>query len=241
MRITGPARALAILAGLAASGCAPKYYAPNTHNVPVLTRAGDYSGAFAFGDSRGELQAAYAVSERVALMLNAAVFDQADDADGDGGRGGILELGAGYLAPVGDRVQVGVFGLLGGGDLENHFPSTVTSNPGTTGTLEAHLARFGLQPTLSYRTTHFEAAASARVLGLRYSDVTGSLVFGGEDQVQMLRDQPDHTLLEPALTLRAGFETVKAQLQLGWSFNRGHSEFRQDEGHLTAGIVYSPR
>jgi hypothetical protein len=125
--------------------------------------------------------------------------------------------------------------------VENHFPSTVASNPGTTGTLEARLARFGLQPSLSYRATHFEAAASARILGLRYSDVSGSLVFGGEDQVQMLRAQSDHTLLEPALTVRAGFETVKVQLQLGWSFNRGHAEFRQDGGHLTAGVVYSPR
>ena len=57
----------------------------------------------------------------------------------------------------------------------------------------------------------------------------------------MLRSQSEHTLLEPSLSLRGGFETVKLQLQLGWSFNKGHSDFRQDEGHLTAGVVYSPR
>ena len=232
---------IAVVAVLALSGCAPKYYAPNTHNVPLLTRAKDFSGVLAIGDSRGELQGAYAVSDRVALMANAAVFDRSEDEDGDGGRGGILELGVGYLAPLGERFQLGLFGMLGGGDVENHFPSTVASNPGTTGSLEASLTRFGVQPTLSYRSTYFEAAASARILGLRYSDVTGSLVFSGEDQVQLLRSQANHTLLEPALTVRGGLETVKLQLQLGWSFNKGHSSFRQDEAYLTAGVIYSPR
>jgi hypothetical protein len=233
--------ALAFLAGIATSGCSPKYYAPNTHNVPVLTRAGDFSGVFAFGDSRGELQGAYAFTERFAVMLNGAVFDKRNDEQGDGGEGGLLELGAGYLAPVGERFQLGVFGLLGGGNVENHFPSTLAGNPGTTGVLEAKLSRFGIQPTVSVRSTYIEAIASARILGLRYSDVNGSLVFGGEDQVQLLRSQSEHTLLEPALTVRAGWETWKVQVQLGWSFNKGHSGFRQDEGHLTAGVVYSPR
>jgi hypothetical protein len=241
MRIPRVALPIAVVAVIVASGCSPKYYAPNTHNVPLLTRAKDFSGALAVGDSRGELQAAYAVTERVAVMANAAVFDQSDDADGDGGRGGILELGVGYLAPLGDGFQLGVFGLVGGGDVENHFPSTVGTNPGTTGDLEASLARFGVQPSLSYRSTYFEAAASARILSLRYSDVTGSLVFGGEDQVQLLRSQSNHTLLEPAHTGRGGFETMKLPLLVGWSFNQGHSRFRQEEAYLTAGVVYSPR
>lgn len=240
MRIRTRASTVAVLACLGASACAPKYYAPNTHNVPLLTRQGDFSASAAVGDSRGELQGAYAATDRVAFMANGAFFDQADDEQGDGGRGGILELGVGYLAPVGERFQIGVFGLFGGGDVENHFPSTVASNPGTTGTLEAKLSRFGIQPAVSFRSRYFEAAASARIVGLRYSDVTGSLMFDGEDQVQLLRAQSDHTLLEPAITLRGGLETVKLQLQLGWSFNRGESSFRQDEAYLTAGVVYSP-
>jgi hypothetical protein len=233
--------ALASIAALAASGCAPKYYAPNTHNVPTLTRAGDFSGAFTFGDSRGELQGAYAFTPNVAAMLNAAAFDQADDEEGDGGQGGIVELGLGYTAPIADRFHASLFGLVGGGNVENHFPSTVASNPGTTGVLEANLSRFGVQPSIGFRSTYFEAIGSVRILGLRYSDVSGSLVFGGEDQVQAVRAQPSHTLLEPAITVRGGFETWKAQLQLGWSFNKGHSSFRQEEAYLTAGVVYSPR
>jgi hypothetical protein len=233
--------ALVALASLAASGCSPRYYAPNTHNVPQLTRAGDFSGAFTFGASRGELQGAYAFTPNVAAMINAAAFDQADDEQGDGGQGGILELGLGYTTPFADRFHFSVFGLVGGGNVENHFPSTLASNPGTTGILEAKLARYGVQPSIGFRSTYFEAIGSVRVLGLRYSDVSGSLVFANEDQVQSLRSQTSHTLLEPAITLRGGFETWKLQLQLGWSKNKGHSNFRQEDGYLTAGVVYSPR
>jgi hypothetical protein len=226
---------------LATAACAPKYYAPNTHNVPLLTADGDYSASFAIGDSRGELQGSYAVTDDVVVMLNAAFFDRRDDEDGDGGGGGLLEVGFGYQRPLNDRFQLGLFGLVGGGDVENHFPSTVAGNPGTTGILEAKLGRFGIQPVIGFRSRYVEAAASLRVLGLRYSDIGGSLVFAGEDQVQVLSSQSRHTLLEPALTIRAGFETVKLQLQMGWSVNKSHANFRQDEGHLTAAIVYSPR
>ena len=236
---TFPPVLLAVL--LASGGCNPKYYAPNTHNVPLLSRDGDYAALFAFGDSRGELQGAYAFTEDIGVMLNAAYFERGDDEDGDGGEGGLLELGFGYQTQLGEPFQLGVFGLLGGGNLENHFPSTLAGNPGTTGILEANLTRFGVQPVIGFRSTYFEAAASMRVMRLRYSDVTGSLVFAGEDQVQLLRSQAEHTLLEPALTVRAGLPTVKLQLQLGLSVNESHANFRQDDGHLTVAVVYSPR
>jgi hypothetical protein len=233
--------ALVLLASLAASACSPRYYAPNTHNLPLLTRAGDFSGAFTFGASRGELQGAYAFTDRVAVLANASAFDEADDEQGDGGQGGIVDVGVGYVTPFADRFHFSVFGLVGGGTVENHFPSTVSSNPGTTGILEADLSRFGVQPAIAFESTYFEAIASTRILGLRYSDVTGSLVFDNTDQVQSLRSQSSHTLLEPAITVRGGFETWKVQLQLGWSFNKGHSDFRQEEAYLTAGVAYSPR
>ena len=240
MRMSDSFARLLVLAPLAFGACAPKYYAPNTQNVPLLTRRGDYSAAGAIGDSRFELQGAYAVTGDLAVMANAAHFDKPDDEQGDGGRGGLLEIGFGYQRPLDERFHLAVFGLVGGGDVENHFPSTVAANPGTTGILEAKLTRFGVQPVIGFRSRYVEGAASMRVVGLRYSDIAGSLVFGGEDQVQMLSSQTRHTLLEPALTLRAGLETIKLQMQLGWSLNKGHSHFRQDEGHLTIGVVYSP-
>jgi hypothetical protein len=229
-----------LLALLACGACAPKYYSPNTHNAPLLSGRGDYSAAFAFGDGRGELQGAYAFSDAVAGMINAVRFELKDDDEGDGGEGGLLEVGLGYQRPLGEGFQLGVFGLAGGGNLENHFPSTRASNPGTTGILEAKLARFGVQSVLGYRSRYFEAAGSARLVGLRYSEVKGSLVFGGEDQVRALAASTSHTLVEPALTVRGGSSSLKLQLQLGFSRNLTDADWRQDKGYLSAGVVFSP-
>lgn len=240
MRIPVVLTRLLMAMPLAVGACAPKYYAPNTQNVPLLTRRSDYSAGAAVGDSRIEVQGAYAVTNELALSVNAAHYDKRDDVDGDGGGGGLLEVGFGYQRPLDEYFHIGVFGLLGGGSVENHFPSTVASNPGTSGEIEAKLTRFGVQPFIGFRSRFFEAAASVRVVGLRYSDITGSLVFGGVDQVQLLSGQTEHTLLEPALTVRGGFETLKLHLQMGWSANKGHANFRQDEGYLTAALVYSP-
>jgi hypothetical protein len=231
---------LLLLAPLAFGACSPKYYAPNTHNVPLLTRDGDFGVLAAVGDSRGELQGSYALTNRLGVLLNVAAFDKRDDAEGDGGSGGLVEVGFGYTMPIDENAYFGVFGLVGGGNLENHFPSTVASNPGTTGDIEAKLTRFGVQPMIGFTSRYFEAIGSVRLLGLRYSDVTGSLVFAGEDQVQVLSNQADHTLLEPAITLRGGWETWKLQLQMGWSANKSYGDFRQDEGFLTLGVAYSP-
>ena len=231
---------LILLAPLALGACSPRYYAPNTHNVPLLTRDGDFAAVAAVGDSRGELQGSYALTSNLGVSLNAAAFDKPDDEEGDGGSGGLLEVGFGYTKPLDENVYFSVFGLAGGGNMENHFPSTVASNPGTTGDIEAKLTRFGVQPMIGFRSRYFEAVGSVRLVSLRYSDIEGSLVFGGEDQVQLLSSQTDHTLLEPAITLRGGFETWKLQLQMGWSANKSNGSLRQDEAFLTAGVVYSP-
>jgi hypothetical protein len=231
---------LVLLAPLAFGACSPKYYAPNTHNVPLLTRDGDYAIVAAIADSRGELQGAYALTNDLGVLLNAAAFEKRDDEQGDGGGGGLLELGFGYSRPLDERFHFGVFGLVGGGSVENHFPSTVADNPGTTGDIEAKLSRFGVQPLIGFRSRYFEAVGSVRLVGLRYSDVEGSLMFGGEDQVQLLSSQANHTLIEPAITLRGGWETWKIQLQMGFSEKKSNSDLRQDEAFLTAGIAYSP-
>lgn len=234
-------RALWVLAlCLVGGACAPQYYVPNTHNVPLLTHEREIVGSFSTGSSRAELQGAYALTDRLGLIASASFFEEPDDSTGDGGRGGIAEIGIGYQRPLSSRTSLQLFGLLGGGDLENHFPSTLQANPGTTGVIEGALVRYGVQPALGFRGRHVHAILSTRVVGLRYSEVDGSLVFGGDDQVQYLRARDTHFLVEPAVTLRVGSETVKGQIQLGRSFNLSHEDFRQAEGHLTFGITWMP-
>ena len=133
------------------------------------------------------------------------------------------------------------YGLLGVGDVENHFPSTLAANPGTTGTIEGDVVRYGVQGAFGLTTSYFDLIFSTRISSLNYNGITGSLVFGGEDQVAYLNRETRHTLLEPAATMRFGAEYLKIQIQVGKSHNLTTSDFPQDEGHFSLGVVLYPR
>lgn len=230
-------RSLFTAIALALGGCNPIYYAPNTQNVLIAPQRGDLSATAAADGNRVELQAAYAVTDAVSLQLNAGRYEPDELDNGDGGSGDFFEAGGGYFSPLQGNFAWEIHALLGFGDLENHFPSTVDANPGTTGEITADLLRYGIQPAIGYRSKFFEAAVSSRLLGLRYRDVEGSLVYDGEDQVQVLGEGKSYFLVEPAITVRAGLERIKLQFQTSRSFNVTDRDFRQDEAMATFGVV----
>ena len=230
---------LAMMAPLL-NACSPKYYAPNTHNVSLLRQKADATVSGAIGDGRVEAQGSYAFTDNVGALLSGAFYRPQEDEDGDGGSGNLVEAGVGYFTPVGTWFGFETYGLIGVGDLENHFPSTLGANPGTTGILESRVVRLGGQSAFGVRLTNFEAAVSVRLTSLKYQDVTGSLIFAGEDQVAFLQQNASYTMLEPALTVRAGTEVFKVQVQFGLTANLTNSNLNQDEGHLTFGIVFYP-
>ena len=220
------------------SSCSPKYYVPNTHNTPLLQQKGEGTFSFAAGEWRSEFQGAYAVTPNVAVMLNTAFFRPEDDEEGDGGKGQLFEVGLGYYRGLPKKIAFETYALLGIGHVENHFPSTLTDHPSTTGEIESTLLRYGIQPAVGFQSKYLDVSVSARITGLNYGNHSGSLVFSGEDQVAYLRRKNTHLLVEPALTMKMGFDFLKLQMQLGHSFNVNNPAFRQDEGHFTLGIGY---
>lgn len=226
---------------LALTACAPKYYSGNSQNVPLLTGKGAATGAATINPdgNRAEARGALAVTDRVALQANAALyFPRDDDSTGNGGSGGLFELGAGYYAPLAPGFILETFVLAAYGGLENHFPGTVDENPGTNGKLNANLIRVSLQPAIGYKHPYFEAAASSRLAMVNYFNVDGSLVTGGENQQEYLRDNRLQFLIEPAITFRGGLPTLKAEAQIGFSVNLTDDEFPQDDNWASLGLVY---
>ncbi|TAL33181.1 MAG: hypothetical protein EPN93_14200 [Spirochaetes bacterium] len=232
------ARGPLFLLALSLWGCAPVYYAPNTHNVPLMTRRGEGRAALYAGDHRGEIQAAYAADNGLGLMLNGAYVKEKDDKDGDGGSGKFAELGAGYFTRVRDYFVFETYGLMGYGDFGNHFPSTLDAHPGSTGRITGRFARYGVQPAFGFTSRYLDAAVSVRAVGVRYFNIEGGLVFDNRDQVDYLEDRRSQFMLEPALTIRAGYDFLKLQFQTGTSRNLGDARFRQEKGYWTAGVLY---
>jgi hypothetical protein len=123
--------------------------------------------------------------------------------------------------------------------MENHLPSTMESNPLTQGDISASVLRYGIQPNFGYKSNNFSAALSSRVVNLTYSNIEGDLIFDGVDQVNYLKDNSSNFLIEPALTLRGGFEKIKLQLQYGYSINLSNNDFTQDKSYLTLGLNFN--
>lgn len=240
-RIIFPNAYAVVFAAMFTTACSPVYHVPATQNVPLFMEKGQGRvAAFSDGGS-AEIQGSYAVSDALGLQLNTGFYFPANEDNGNGGKGQFVEVGLGYFSPVSadGKLIFEVYGLLGTGGLENHFPSTLQANPGTTGTIEAKAFRYGIQPALGFRADFFEAAASARLMGINYSDIRGSLIFDNQDQVQYLKDNKSQVVLEPAFTLRAGLDWGKIQLQYAHSINLGDDNFRQSEGHLTVGLIFA--
>lgn len=221
--------------------CNPRYYMPNTHNVPLLTQKGETNITASGAEGQYELHAAHAVSNSISIMANGGLFKPNEMDNGDRGSGNFVELGGGYYKPFKNNLVLETFGVLGFGSMENRFPSTVDANPGTKGDISANIFRYGLQANFGYKTKYFEAAVSARILNLLYNNIKGDLIYGGENQVAYLKDNKSNFLFEPALTLRGGLEKVKLQLQLGGSLNLTNDDFFQENSFITFGINFNIR
>lgn len=221
------------------AGCNPKFYSPNSHNLPLITSKGEKSLGVSGNGDRVEVQGAYGVSKNFAVKADGSFFIPKDLDNGNGGSGKYFEIGGGYFKPLAGDFVFETYGLLGFGDMENHLPSTVSDNPSTTGDISANVLRYGIQPGFGYKRPNFSIALSSRFVNLNYSNIKGDLIFNGENQADYLNANKSNFLIEPALTLRGGLENIKLQLQFGYSLNASNSEFRQDDSFLTFGLNFN--
>ncbi len=224
---------------LVLASCSPKFYTPNTQNVPLLTEKGETNLTLAGNTNQVEFQGAYAVTQHFALQANGGLFIPADLDNGNGGSGKFIEVGGGYFNPIDEHWVFEAYGLIGIGNFENHFPSSLIDYPETTGDISANILRVGIQPNFGYKSKYFSAAISTRISNISYNNIQGSLVFDDDNQIDYLEDNSSNLLFEPALTVKGGIEKFKLQLQYGYSFNLTNADFMQDESFFTVGINFN--
>lgn len=225
---------LLVVVGFAS--CNPKFYTPNTQNVPLISKKGETSLTLSGNGNQVEFQGAYGIGKNIAIKANGGLFIPADLDNGNGGSGKFVELGGGYFKPITENWIFESYGILGFGTFENHLPSTKIDYPQTNGNISANLLRVGVQPNFGYKSKYFSAAVSSRFVNLSYSKIKGDLNFNSLAQTAYLENNSSNFMIEPALTVRGGFEKVKLQLQYGYSFNLSNKDFMQDKTFLTIGL-----
>ncbi|MDD2983249.1 MAG: hypothetical protein PHQ74_07670 [Crocinitomicaceae bacterium] len=240
MKISGIIIGIGILS---LTACSPKYYVSNTQNVPLLSEKGEIDLTLAGSGEKVEFQGAYAVTEHLGLKANGGLFIPANLDNGNGGSGKFIELGAGYFTKINQSENwiFETYGIVGIGSMENHLPSTLTDYPTSTGKIAANLLRIGIQPNIGYKTDYFTIALSSRFVHLSYDKINGDLYFDNKQQTDYLRDHASNILIEPALTIKGGFERIKLQLQYGYSFNVTDINFRQEQPFVSLGLNFKFR
>lgn len=231
------------------AGCNPIFYSPSSQNVPLLTHEKEFtaSASVVGGESADGVgaKAAYAVSPHVGIMagFNGYLSDSKSDSTSYGS-GGFFEAGAGYYTPVSERFVFETYGLLGFGRMKNNFPKSVVQHPGTDGKINANLLSMAIQPSFGYKSKYFEAAFSTKAAFITYSNIGGNLIERNGDQSaegnqqSYLKANKSNFMIEPAITLRGGWDFLKLQLQAGKSLNISHPNFPQDEGWMSIGLSY---
>jgi hypothetical protein len=216
-----------LLIGIAFAGCGPVYYVPNTQNVPVMKEKGQTNLSFGINTSEStdgfEFQGAYGLTDKMALQLN---FDRVKSSDDSSyGSGNFVEFGPGYYKNLSKHFVFETYGLLGFGSLkyEENYNEPLE--------IKANFIRLGLQPTISFSSKYFIASLSGRIANLNYNAVSGNYY-----DVEYLKTNNSHWLIEPALTVQAGSENVKLQLQFQLSENLSDPYFSQDYSLLSIGL-----
>lgn len=157
---------LILLVGIGIASCNPKFYSPNTQNVPLISEKGETNLTLSGNGNQVEFQGAYGLTENIAIKANAGFFIPNDLNNGNGGSGNFVEVGGGYFKPLDNNFVFETYGIVGFGSFENHLPSTTNNYPQTEGNISANIFRIGIQPNFGYKSKYFSAAVSSRFVNL---------------------------------------------------------------------------
>ncbi|MBP7775519.1 MAG: hypothetical protein KA371_00140 [Acidobacteria bacterium] len=135
-------------------GCSPKYYVPNTVNVPMIQAKGQTNLTVAGNGNQVEFQGAYGLGGSVAFQVNGGAVIPRDEDNGNGGSGRLLEAGVGVFRNVSPNVLFDVYALAGVGTVDNDFPTTVAANNGHYGENFSRYdaLQFATKPQCSWKT-----------------------------------------------------------------------------------------
>lgn len=213
---------LAVLAGLALTSCAPAYIA-NTRNVPMFAEANEFAGSVALS-SGVDVQAAYSVSDHVAVMANANTVQQTlnpgDNKPSFKRNHFFAEGGLGYFSRTKkSRFELfGGYGMGSGTSYESYFFfHTQSQSVVTKGTY----SRIFIQPSIGTNNKKFNLMFTARVSFVNFTK------FSTEDPAATpMEYKPTdgyQVVIEPAITARIHLAgNVRGFFQLG--INRALNE-----------------
>jgi hypothetical protein len=185
--------------------CAPVYI-PNMVNAPLLSNKGEVQASVNTGISGFDPQLAFAVTDKIGLMLNAS-WNKWNNKDPDGHQHGrrFIEGGIGYYHPFEKFGRFEAFTGFGTGEIKGYFENNIFSGYGTS-----QYRRFFVQPDIGLCSDFIDLSLSTRLSFV-------NIVLTSDNYKQYSRNTFD-PFFEPVITLKIGYKYLKFISQPGFSF-----------------------
>jgi hypothetical protein len=222
------------------SSCSHYYYVANVENVPLFKEKNEFrlSGIYGEGDETRclEIQTAYSVTDNIGVMANFMSASGGEISSKNYGKGNYYEGAIGYYRPTAKSGVFEIYTGIGGSRQHHEYTSWYSNN--YLGSSDLSFIKLFVQPSFGLTLNAFDIALSTRAGSLSYYNINNK-ISGDFDKYNDLNTVAikNHFILEPAITLRAGWKNIKVQVQAGYAgiVNRPESNFGE-EWHLTLGL-----
>lgn len=210
--------------------CRAVFYVPNSVNTPLFTQKGDFNVNGNLGANGYDLQAAYAPTNEIGVILNSSFADRSSDSSSNYHKHLLIESGVGYYKTLGNNGRFEIFGGGGLSKVEGSYSYTeLFTNNRITDRVNGKYYRLFIQPSIGVNTTAFQGSFSLRAAYLQTSRLK-------------INNKPNYLssyLIEPVITLKGGVKRLKTCLQFGVSVPTDYNEdFRNRWLILNLGISY---
>lgn len=191
------------------SSCAT-VYVPNAHNVPLISEKDELQAGVIVGTSCFDLQAAYGLTDKVALMANTTFSDRNANSE-EYHKHWMYEGAVGYYKKLSRNGRFEVYGGGGYGytkdyGIEDAFASDYA---------EGHYAKLFLQSNVGASSDIFDGVFSMRLCDVHFYDYQHqNWEYGSENML----------FVEPVLTGKIGYKNVKFITQIGFSVPVWHTD-----------------
>ncbi|MBK9016459.1 MAG: hypothetical protein IPM82_21620 [Saprospiraceae bacterium] len=242
---------ISLLAATLAS-CGPTLYVPNTVNAPLLEEKGDFKASIGVNKSAPKndlnMQGAYAINDKVAVMSNVAHMAGSADKQGNQIKHDLVEAGVGYYTSFWDNKQglnVGRAEIFGGGGIgwseDNDHDTNYTNNDDVRHRYTGNYQRLFLQPAVGIKSKIVDVSFATRFSYVYFSD-TKHFTNG------MLTETGTYNFatMEPVLTTALGYRRGKVFVQVGAILpfggdNSAYYDVSADANtHFSIGFTFNP-
>jgi hypothetical protein len=224
------------------TSCSHYYYIPPTQNIPLFTEKKEIRATASLGGgdeiNTFDLQAAYAITNRFAVMSN--FMHGNGGSSSDGGKGNYIDAGFGYYKPLEKHL---IFEIYGGMGFCNQQHSYGESSGGTTiskGNADLSYTKIFLQNSVGVTTKILDIALTNRCSFIAFNKIKNRIdtLHFEYFYLDTIAKNKKSVLLEPSLTLRAGWKRIKLQVQFIYAANLSHPNLRFEDSKPSIGITY---